>query len=158
MSSTPIVLMSSFPHNRQCYLPAVQFPFIHWPVPRLSLLLSLAYSLYLHQCHVHIFTIPFQQAQILVVPHPLTFSFFWVSWLFLGFSFSIHLLESSSFFLSFSGYTCRTWKFPGQRLNQSCSCSLHHSHGNPGSEPYLWTGNARSLTHWVSPGVEHTSS
>ena len=29
------------------------------------------------------------------------------------------------------------WKFLGYRSNQSCSCSLYHSHSNAISEPHL---------------------
>ena len=42
----------------------------------------------------------------------------------------------SSFF-SFYGHTRGIWKFPGQGLNCSCSCGLHHSHINAGSKPHL---------------------
>ena len=42
------------------------------------------------------------------------------------------------------------------------AAGLHHSHSNDGSEPsgtYTTAhSNARSLTHWARPGVEHTSS
>ena len=36
------------------------------------------------------------------------------------------------------GHTSSIWKFPGQRLNQSYSCSLHHSHSNTRSKLHLW--------------------
>ena len=35
--------------------------------------------------------------------------------------------------LFFCGCTCGKWKFPGQGLNLSCNCNLHHSCGNAGS-------------------------
>ena len=39
------------------------------------------------------------------------------------------------FFLFFS-HTCSLWKFPGQALNLSCSCSLCHSYRNAGSSTF----------------------
>ena len=44
----------------------------------------------------------------------------------------------------------------------AAAASLHHSHSNNRSEPYLWPtttcSNTGSLTHWVRPGIQPTSS
>ena len=59
--------------------------------------------------------------------------------------------------------TCGMWKFPGQGLNQSCSCQPIP----PPQQHGIWTtsatyttahGNAGSLTPWVRPGMEPASS
>ena len=60
--------------------------------------------------------------------------------------------------LSFEGRICGIWKFPGQRSNWS-----YLSHSNAGIRPASATyttahSNAGSLTHWVRPGIEPTSS
>ena len=41
------------------------------------------------------------------------------------------------------GHICSIWKFPGQELNPSCSCDLHHSCSHTGS-----------LTHCTRLGIE----
>ena len=48
------------------------------------------------------------------------------------------------YFIFVFGHTHSTWRFLGQKLNLSHSCSLLHSYSN-----------ARSLTHWAGPGIEH---
>ena len=67
------------------------------------------------------------------------------------------------FFLSFEGHTRSIWRFPGYGSNRSCSC-------RPTPEPQqcqIWAvsatyttahGNARSLTHWVRPGIKPATS
>ena len=67
------------------------------------------------------------------------------------------------FFLSFSGCTHSTWRFPGQGSNQSCSCW-------PMPQPQqcqIWAmsvtystahSNVGSLPQWVRPGMEPASS
>ena len=45
----------------------------------------------------------------------------------------------------------------------AAATGLHHSHRNIGSKPHLWptpqlTAMPGPLTHWVSPGIEPTSS
>lgn len=49
----------------------------------------------------------------------------------------------SFFCFVLNGCTCCTWKFPGQRLNPSCSCDLCHR-----------CGNARSFDPCSRPGME----
>lgn len=49
----------------------------------------------------------------------------------------------SSVFFFFFSCTHGMCKFPGQGLNRSQSCDLHHSYGNAGS-----------LTHCAGPGIE----
>ena len=61
------------------------------------------------------------------------------------------------FLCSFHGHTCGIQKSPGQGSNQSCSCDLHHSHGNIGSEPNMLS-YAGSVIHQARPGIEPTSS
>ena len=53
----------------------------------------------------------------------------------------------SSLFFTFQGRTHGVWRFPGQGLNQSHICDLHHIHSVAGS-----------LTHWVRPGIKPASS
>ena len=50
------------------------------------------------------------------------------------------------------------WKFPGYRLNQSCSC--RPTPQPPQCQIRATSANyaARSLTHWARPGIEPTSS
>ena len=67
------------------------------------------------------------------------------------------------FLFSFLGPHRGIWKFPGQGSNQSCICW-------PTPQPQLCRiratsatyttahGIARSLTHWVRPGIEPTTS
>ena len=41
----------------------------------------------------------------------------------------------------------------------AAAAGLHHCHGNTGSRPHAEAcGNARSLTHWMWPGMEPESS
>ena len=60
------------------------------------------------------------------------------------------------------------WKFPGQGLNLSCTCDLHHSCSNAGSfNPLLWArapnhtsavigaAEVRFLTHCATAGIPH---
>ena len=67
------------------------------------------------------------------------------------------------FDMSFYGRTHGIWRFPGQGSNRSCSClSMPQSQKCRiwvTSANYTTThGNAGSLTHWVSPGIEPVSS
>ena len=56
-----------------------------------------------------------------------------------------------------------TWKFPGQRSNQSCSCwptpqpEQHQIWATSVTYAAIWS-NTGSLTHWARPGIEPTSS
>ena len=55
-------------------------------------------------------------------------------------------------FCFFQGCTCGTWRFPGQGLNQSCTCQpmpQPQQHGIRATSATHTTdnGNARSLTH-----------
>ena len=66
-------------------------------------------------------------------------------------------------FFFFFGHAFGMWKCPGQGSNQSCSC-------RPTPKPQqhqIWAasvtyttaqGNARSLTHWMRPGIKPVSS
>ena len=95
----------------------------------------------------------------------------WCFWYFLRVLFIIvtfsNVLLSSFLFLSFflffflvgGGCSCSIWKFPGQGSNRSYNC---HSTPQP-QKCQIWAtsatyttacGNARSLTHWVGPGIE----
>ena len=64
------------------------------------------------------------------------------------------------------GRTCSIWEFPGQRLNLSCSCDLHHSCHNARSFNPLhqawyqthtcaatWVSAVRFLTHCTTVGT-----
>ena len=51
------------------------------------------------------------------------------------------------FIYLFIGHTCGIWRFPGWGLIGSTTVSLCESHSN-----------ARSLTHWVGPGIEPVTS
>ena len=97
---------------------------------------------------------------------------------------STHILHAKCSF--FSSYLCWTEKVELQKRKRSgpgwsfClfratpkayggsqargpATGQHHSHSNARSEPCLWptpqlNGNAGSLTYWVRPGIEPTSS
>ena len=67
------------------------------------------------------------------------------------------------FFLVFLGLHLSIWKFSGWGLNQSCSCwpmpQPQQCQIQAASETYTTAqSNAGSLTYWVRPGTEHTSS
>ena len=62
-------------------------------------------------------------------------------------------------FSSFQGCMCSIWKFPGQRLNRSCSCQPVPQPQKCGIQATSATyatahGDAGSLTHLVGPGIE----
>ena len=79
--------------------------------------------------------------------------------------FNIKITQVQDIYFPFDGHTCSIWKFLGQWWNQIFSWGLCYSQSNTGSERYLqpmpqlaatlWLG---CLTHWVRPGIEHTSS
>ena len=54
----------------------------------------------------------------------------WVLWLILYLGFWIRLVCKVFFFFFFNGCAHGIWRFPGQRLNLSCSYELCHSCGN----------------------------
>ena len=62
----------------------------------------------------------------------------------------------------FLGHIFGTWRFPGQRSNQSHSCQSIQGPQQRGVQATSVThttahSNARSLTHWVRPGIEPAS-
>ena len=83
----------------------------------------------------------------------------------LGRSHRWHLRSSMSpqlFFFLFKGCTCSIWKFQGWGSNQSCSCrptpQPQQCRIQAASTTYTTIhSNARSLTHWMRPGIQPTS-
>ena len=72
----------------------------------------------------------------------------------------LHLSEFLNILFSFSfeGRICGIWKFWVRDQTGAAAASLHHSPSNTGiwvaSTTYAAAGsNARSLTHWVRPGM-----
>ena len=73
-------------------------------------------------------------------------------------TYSIHLKEV---FFPSMGRTHSMWKFPGEGSNRSCSCQPQpqQCHIRAMSATYTMAySSARSLTHWVRPGMETASS
>ena len=67
------------------------------------------------------------------------------------------------FLFSFWGCTLILWKFPGSGSHQSCSCwpapqPQQHQIQAESAACSTAHGNARSLTRWVRPGIEPTST
>ena len=63
------------------------------------------------------------------------------------------------FFFRASLAACGSSQARGQV--EAAAAGLHYSPGNTGSEPVTYAkgqGNARSLTHWMRPGIEPASS
>ena len=51
-----------------------------------------------------------------------------------------------------NGHTCGIWKFPGQRVNLSCSWDPHHSCGNAGCfNPLRRVGDEPAPLQWPEP-------
>ena len=76
-------------------------------------------------------------------------------------------LQSDSLFFFFLNHTCGIWTFLAWARSGiwAAAVGLRHSHSNTGSEPHLQPtayteacSNSRSLTHWVRPRIEPTSS
>ena len=72
-------------------------------------------------------------------------------------------IKSSIFKFFFYGCTCCIWKFPAQRLNQSCSCwpipQWQQSRIRVARVTCTTAhGNARSFTYWARPAIKPASS
>ena len=72
-------------------------------------------------------------------------------------------LLMSHFFFLFTAAPAACGSPQARSRTGAAAAGLHHSHGNTGSEAAsviyaAARGNARSLTHWVRPGIEPTSS
>ena len=61
-------------------------------------------------------------------------------------------------FLSLKGHTHGIWRFPSQGSNWICSHTTATATRDPSHVCGLHHSNARSLTHWVRPGIEPVSS
>ena len=72
--------------------------------------------------------------------------------------FSISFTSSSSSSFFFHSCTCGIRKFPGWGLNESCSCSLCHSHGHTRSGPHLQPTPQLAAMPELNPLSEATSS